>query len=72
MLLEEGEGKAYNPNEIDSEGHSPLSLCLQGNKVAYKFHNTQLQYENIFFLLVSHKADVNIVYPEKVYKPGMT
>jgi hypothetical protein len=72
MLLSEGEGKAYNPNEIDIEGHSPLSLYLRGTNASGLFFSQTLYMDNIFATLVGHGANVNIVYPEIIYKPAFT
>jgi ankyrin repeat protein len=69
MLLDE---RGYNPNEIDVYGHSPLSLCIQGKasgNLLYHSNFGNVHMDNIFFMLVSKGADVNIVYPEKTCKP---
>lgn len=70
MLLTQAEG--YNPNEVDNEGHTPLTLYLQGDKnSAHQFYHPVFKHENIFFLLVKSGANVNVVYPENHYKPGL-
>jgi hypothetical protein len=68
MLLAEDDG--YNPNEVDNDGHTPLSYCLNGSKVELQFYEPVHQYENIFKQLVKAGADVNFVYPEDHFKPA--
>ena len=68
LLLTHSDG--YNPNEIDKEGHTPLSLCLKGKRVDDLFYNPVFAIENIFYLLAKAGADVNFVYPEDEYKPA--
>ena len=70
MLLEENGQLKYNPNEIDIDGHTPLSLCLKGSNSKYLFNFPPPGNDNIFLLLAKHGADVNIVYPEKNFKPA--
>ena len=70
MLLTQADG--YNPNEIDNEGHTPLSLYMKGpGNTSSQFYNPALKIENIFYLLVNAGADVNVVYPESHYKPAL-
>ncbi len=70
MLLTQTEG--YDPNEVDNEGHTPLSLYLKGTtNSSHQFYNSAFKQENIFYLLASSGADVNVVYPEDHYKPAL-
>ena len=70
MLLTQEEG--YNPNEVDNEGHTPLSLFMQGDKnTQHQFYDPAFKHENIFLLLAKAGADVNFVYPESHYKPAL-
>lgn len=48
--------------------HSALSLLLEGEHSSYRFFDNTV--ENIFSVLVKNGADVNVVYPEKLYKPA--
>lgn len=68
LLLSEDNG--YNPNEVDNEGHTPLSLCLRGKNSEILYYNPYQEFDNIFMALVKKGADVNFVYPEDFYKPG--
>jgi ankyrin repeat protein len=68
MLLQSGDG--YNPNEVDKEGHSPLSLCLKGKNSEIQYYYPAMPYDNIFMSLAKSGADMNFVYPEEVFKPG--
>lgn len=63
---------AYDPNLVDSQGHTPLSLYLKGKYAATSFSNQVQNPNNIFPLLVQHGADVNFVYPEDSFKPAFT
>lgn len=70
MLLTQADG--YNPNEVDNEGHTPMSLFLKGDKhCPHDFYHPVFKHENIFLLLAKAGADVNIVYPEGHYKPAL-
>jgi hypothetical protein len=70
MLLSQQGG--YDPNEVDNYGHSPLSLFLQGaSNTPHQFYHPAFKHENIFLLLVKAGADVNFVYPEKLFKPAL-
>lgn len=70
MLLTQADG--YNPNEVDNEGHTPLSLYLKGEKnCPHQFYHPVFKHENIFLLLAKAGADVNIVYPEGHFKPSL-
>ena len=62
----------YNPNEIDTYGHSPLSLCLKGPIASGLYYNLGALSDNMFLALVKAGADVNIVYPEETYRPAFT
>jgi ankyrin repeat protein len=59
----------YNINEIDIDGHSPFSYCLRGKRGSLGLYNRAFPMQNIFYTLVKNGADVNIVYPEEIYKP---
>ena len=65
-----GSGDNYNVNDVDEDGHSPISYCLRGEKVKKAFYNRTFGIYNIFKTLVDQGADVNIVYPESTYKPA--
>jgi len=71
MLL--SDSNPYDPNEIDNEGFSPLALCIQGKKSNTTYYNMGVfgMADNIFMQLVRKGADVNIVYPEDSFKPGL-
>lgn len=70
MLLAQAGG--YNPNEIDNEGHTPLSLFMKGpGNTGSQFYHPAFKQENIFYLLATAGADVNVVYPEAHYKPAI-
>ena len=60
----------YNPNEVDNEGHTPITLCMQGSFPESQFYNPVLPGENIFLLLAKAGANLNHSYPEKDFKPG--
>lgn len=70
LLLSQDNG--YNPNEVDNEGHTPLSLCLKGYNSTNKYYNpgNPIQLDNIFMCLVKSGADVNFLYPEESFKPA--
>lgn len=68
MLLSSAD--KYDPNEVDVDGHTPLSYCLRGNKAQGAFYNAFHTFNNIFLLLSVNGADMNIIYPEKLYKPA--
>jgi len=61
----------YNPNEVDVYGHTPLSLLLEGKNAKVAFYDRQKQIKNIFMFLVKAGADVNFIYPDKLYKPDL-
>jgi hypothetical protein len=63
MLLEQPDNP-YDTNGVDSKGHTPLTLFLQGISVKMNFYNELYPQSNIFMVLVAHGADVNFVYPE--------
>lgn len=70
MLLSQEDG--YNPNEVDNEGHTPLSLFMEGEKyTSNQFYHPAYKHENIFYLLCKAGADVNVIYPEPHYKPAL-
>lgn len=70
MLLSQAGG--YDPNEVDNYGHTPLSLYMEGAKnTPHQFYHPAFKHENIFLQLVKAKADVNFVYPEKLFKPAL-
>ena len=41
LLLTKVEG--YNVNEVDNDGHTPLSLCLQGKASEAQYYNPIIQ-----------------------------
>ena len=70
MLLTTHDG--YDPNEVDNEGHTPLSLYLKGStNSSHQYYNATFKHENIFLLLAKSGANMNIVYPENLYKPAL-
>lgn len=68
LLLKEN--PPYNPNEVDNEGFTPLSLCLRGDVLNQMIYRPDFMIDNIFLNLVKAGADVNIVYPEDKFKPA--
>lgn len=71
MLLTQTEG-GYDPNDVDNTGHTSLSLFMKGDtNTQHQFYNPTFKHENIFYLLCKAGADVNIVYPENLYKPAL-
>lgn len=68
LILSREDG--YQVNEVDDEGHTPLSTFLKGDRVKQYFYNRINPIHHIFSVLCKYGADVNFVYPEKTFKPG--
>ena len=52
-------------NQVNQEGHSPLSLALKGSNPPSLHDNHLYDTKPIFAMLIMAGADVNVVYPEK-------
>lgn len=61
----------YKVNEVDNDGHTPLSYFLKGKSAEAQFYNHTFEIDNIFLSLVKNGADVNFVYPEDEFKPAL-
>ena len=55
-------------NQVNDEGHSPLSLALKGSNPPSLHENFGFDTKPIFAMLVMGGADVNVVYPEKSHQ----